>query len=82
MDIYWAHIKGGNCKHLQHCIDLGTRREKEKGQAQTTWRQSVEKERNLAGWRSWAEARAAAVDRPEWRRLVEALCATRNLEDR
>ena len=26
------------------------------------------------GWKSWAEAAQRAVDRPEWRTLVHALC--------
>ena len=55
---------------------------RKKGRPKTTWQRTVEKERNLAGWRSWAEARAAAVDRSEWRRLVEVLCNTRHFEDR
>ena len=55
---------------------------RKRGRPKTTWRRTVEKKRNLAGWRSWAEARTAAVDRSEWRRSLEVLCATRHLEDR
>lgn len=38
-----------------------------RGRLKTTWRRTVKKEREESGWRSWAEARVAAV---------EALCAT------
>jgi hypothetical protein len=31
------------------------------------------------GWRSWAEARVAAVDRDGWRCSVDALCTTRQI---
>ncbi|XP_077870300.1 uncharacterized protein LOC144363564 [Saccoglossus kowalevskii] len=55
---------------------------RKRGRPKTTWRRTVEKESNKAGWKSWAEARVAAADRTEWRRSVEALCATRHLEDR
>ena len=55
---------------------------RKRGRPKTTWRRTVEKERNLAGWRSCADARAATVDKSEWRHSVEALCATRHLEDR
>ena len=55
---------------------------RKRGRPKTTWRRTVEKERTLAGWRSWAEARTVAANRSEWRRSVEALCATRHPEDR
>ena len=51
------------------------------GRPKTTWRRTVEKERHQLGWRSWAEARVAAEDRTEWRCSVDALCATRHVED-
>ena len=51
---------------------------RKRGRPKTT----AEKERTLAGWRSWAEARTVAANRSEWRRLVEALRATRHPEDR
>jgi len=46
----------------------------------TTWRRTVERERNSAGWHTWDEARAAAANRENWRHSVEALCATRHKE--
>ena len=55
---------------------------RKRGRPKTTWRRTVEKERADAGWRSWNETRVAAADRIEWRRSVEALCATRHEEDR
>ena len=46
-----------------------------RGRPKTTWRRTVEKERNVAGWTSWNIARAAARDRLGWSQSVEALCA-------
>ena len=48
-----------------------------RGRPKTTWRRTVEKERNSAGWCTWDEARAAAANRENWRHSVEALCATK-----
>ena len=53
-----------------------------RGRPKTTWRRTVEKERNSAGWRTWDEAKAAAANRENWRHSVEALCATSHKEDR
>ena len=47
-----------------------------RGRPKTTWRRTVEKERNEIGWRSWEEVRMAAANRDKWRKSVKALCAT------
>ena len=52
-----------------------------RGRPKTTWRRTVEKERQEAGWRSWEEVRTAATNREEWRSSVKALCATRHEKD-
>ena len=52
------------------------------GRPKTTWRRTVEKERAIAGWKSWEEARALARDRDKWTRSSVALCATERREDR
>lgn len=52
------------------------------GRPKTTWRRTVEKERNRAGWTSWNQARTIAKDRDVWREQVEALCATWHEVDR
>ncbi|XP_077863210.1 uncharacterized protein LOC144346069, partial [Saccoglossus kowalevskii] len=54
---------------------------RKRGRPKTTWRRTVEKERNKAGWKSWAEARVAAADRASTERLHSVLCAIRHLED-
>ena len=41
----------------------------------TTWRRTVEKERNKAGWKSQEVAKAVAQDRNFWSDSVEAFCA-------
>ena len=53
-----------------------------KGRPKTTWRRTVEKERQEGGWKSWSEVRTAAADREKWKRSVKALCATRHEVDR
>ena len=47
-----------------------------RGRPKTTWRRTVEVEREEAGWSDWGAVRRAAADRVKWRRSVEALCAT------
>ena len=47
------------------------------GRPRTTWRRMAEKENDEElGWKCWEETREVAATRTEWRRLVEALCAT------
>ena len=46
------------------------------GRPKTTWRRTVEKERTVAGWKSWEEVRALAKDRDKWRKSSAASCAT------
>ena len=53
-----------------------------RGRPKTTWRRTVEQERNQLGWQSWNEARRVAAERTEWRRRVMALYATGHEEDR
>ena len=53
---------------------------RKKGRPKTTWRRTVEaelKEMNL----TWGEAQHAAQDRSRWRKIVKALCPTRDEED-
>ena len=45
------------------------------GRPKTTWRRTVEKERAMAGWKSWEEVRALAKDRDKWKKSSAALCA-------
>ena len=49
---------------------------------ETTWRRTVEKERNALGWKSWGVAKPIARDRVHWRRNLAALWATGPEEDR
>lgn len=46
-----------------------------RGRPKTTWRRTVEKERNKAGWKSWEVAKAVARNRECWSESVTALCA-------
>ena len=52
------------------------------GRPKTTWRRTVEKERNELRWKTWNVARGHASDRKQWKMSVEALCATGHEEDR
>ena len=49
------------------------------GRPKTSWRRTVEKERTMAFWKSWEEARALAKDRDKWRKSSVALCAIERL---
>ena len=55
---------------------------KRRERPKATWRRTVEKERQEAGWKSWEEVRTAATNRGEWKSSAKALCATRHKEDR
>ena len=46
----------------------------------TTWRRTVEKERTMAGWMSWEEARLMAKDTKKLRKSSAALCGTQREE--
>ena len=52
------------------------------GRHKTTRRRTVEKERTMAGWKSWEEARALAKDRDKCRNSSAALCATEREDGR
>ena len=45
---------------------------RKRGRLKTTWRRTVEKERNKIGWRSWEEARMAAANQEKWKKSVKA----------
>ena len=49
---------------------------RKRGRPKTTWRRMVETERNNAGWKTWHDVRQAAADRSNWRKDVQALCAS------
>ena len=55
---------------------------RKRGRPKTTWRRMIELERKALGYNTWAETRTAATNKDQWRRSVEALCATRHQEDR
>ena len=46
-----------------------------RGRPKTTWRRTVEKERNKAGWKSKEVAKAVAQERNCWPDSMKALCA-------
>ena len=68
----------------QNILKIGYQKEKEKEEDKKplTWSRTVEKERAEAEWQSWEELKTVAANRDKWRHSVEALCATRNQEDR
>ena len=77
-------LRKDDCNVAMSWAPEGKRR---RGRPKTTWRRTVEKERQEAGWRSWEEVRTPATYREEGKSSVEALCATRhkaafiNMED-
>ena len=46
------------------------------GRPRTTWRRTVEKERNVLGWKSWNEAKRVARNRGSWKESTATLWAT------
>ena len=52
------------------------------GRPKTTWRRTVENERNNLGWNGWGAARTLARDRSKWNSYIRALCASGHEEDR
>ena len=68
-----------------HCVTALTwtpMSKRKVGRTKTTWCHTVEKERTMAGWKSWEEARALAKDRDKWKESSAAFCATECKEDR
>lgn len=49
---------------------------KKVGRPKTTWLRTVEKERAMAGLKSWVEARDLAKDKGRWKRSSAVLRAT------
>ena len=43
------------------------------GRARVSWRRSAEREREEMGWKSWADATAAAKDREGWKAILNGL---------
>ena len=62
------------CERLFYGIGVDTRRSKGE-RRRRTWRRTAEKERNMAGWKSWNVAKAAGGNRECWADNVMALCA-------
>ena len=58
-------------------VALGWRPEGKRavGRPKTTWRRTVEVERQQAGWNDWGTVRAVAIDGMEWKQNVAALGA-------
>ena len=53
---------------------------RKRGRPKETWRRTVEREMKEQGW-TWNFLERRAVDRPQWRALVSALCTTACEED-
>lgn len=47
-----------------------------RGRPRTTWKETAEKERERAAWRTWSDVHVstAVANRAGWRHSVEALC--------
>ena len=51
------------------------------GRPKTTWRRTVEKERAMAGWKSWEEVRTLAKDRDKWKKSSYAQQSAMRIDD-
>ena len=69
MELVRTYAEEKGLKRPFYSIGVDSRRPK------TTWRRTVERERNKAGWKSWNVAKAAARNRECWSENVSALCA-------
>ena len=66
-----------------HVIDMWKPDGRRKvGRLRTTWRRTVEKERNELGWKSWNKAKRVARNRGSWKESTAILWATGPEEDR
>ena len=52
------------------------------GLPKTTWRMTVETERDTLGMNSWTRAKTVTKDRDKWKQYIRALCTTGWEEDR
>ena len=77
-----GHIRQDHNNDCNIALTWAPEGKRRKGRPKTTWRRTVEKERQEGGWKSWSEVRTAAADREKWKHSVEALCATRHDVDR
>jgi len=68
--------------HCQVAITWAPEGKRKVGRPIVNWRRTAERERNSMGWSSWNQARQVAINRAEWRRCTEALCANRHEEER
>ena len=74
--------KDDNCHCMTLALTWAPEGRRKVGRPKTTWRRTVEKERNALGWKSWGVAKPIARDRVHWRRNLAALWATGPEEDR
>ena len=71
--ILWKD-RNNDCNFAMSWAPEGKRR---RGRPKTTWRHTLEKKREEAGWNLWEEVRTAATNLKGWKNSVKALCATR-----
>ena len=62
---FLGHVLSTLSLHFPGYLMMGKRKV---GRPKTTWRRTVEKERTMAGWKSWEEVRALAKDRDKWKK--------------
>lgn len=74
MEVFETRSRDAHRTTLCHGTHLDTYEQKESRPPKTTWRRILEKERTMAGWMSWEEARALVKDMRKWKRSSAALC--------
>ena len=74
MEIHRPHHEERSKQRLQDCINLGPRGAAKTGKTKDIMeKDSGEREREKAGWKSWSEVQMAAADRDGGQDCVEAL---------
>lgn len=64
----------------RQALDWNPQGKRRRGRPTTTWRRTIDAELKACNI-TWPEAKRAAMNRPRWRAVVDALCPTRGQQD-
>ena len=67
--------------HARVALTWAPEGKRKRGKPRTTWRRTVEKERELMGWTSWGKVAELAADRTGWRHAVHSLMHPQGREE-
>jgi hypothetical protein len=67
--------------HARVALTWAPEGKRKRGKPRTTWRRTVEQERDLMGWTSWSKVAELATDRTGWRHAVHSLMHPQGREE-